>query len=189
MQNKVFDETGRALCRFDPDTFEVLEYFVDASRVVKMSIGRVLSPYRKKEKFLDYDPSSVPEPVKKEDKPDPSYIAPKKVEKISAKDMMPPWEAFPDCPQRGRLGDKTEEIVRWVYEYQPEYYKLYYGHRKTIIDQEKQDLKKKFLTMGEEYFKRGMKITDVPKHFTPEQKEFFKAGYKKYMNQELGANA
>jgi len=174
--NEVIDEAGRTMCTFDPDTWE-RKYAEGVSQAQKMSIGRMLKPYKEgKKEFNSADQGEQTEESGIETK-----------DWTKEENLPTPWEAFEDCPKPTGAGDKSETVVRWVHQFQPKFYGQYYLHRKTCIDVDAAFEKRAWEDKGAQFYTRGLKITDLPIGASASEKEHFEAGYKKYMLSELAA--
>lgn len=171
----------RVLVKFEED-YETREYLVDdLSNRERMTIGRMLAAKRKKMAVKDAE-TARPDYVAPRPAQEPKETEPQP-EKVDADPKIAPWDIWTDCPKPGPEGDKTQEVVEWVYANQPEYYRERYMQRKTCVDARLAGERREWIRMGEEYAGRGMHISDCPTYATAPQREYFHLGYRQYLEQ------
>lgn len=176
-RTSVIDGDGNTVCTLG-DAFEKT-YAEGLSQAQKMEIGKAVKPYKDGRKSFDTLESPVIE--------EPTELIPLKKAELKQGEIALPWDAFPRCPAPGAAGDKTPEVVWYIYNNHPEYYRAYYANRRTIVDEEHKANRLEWEEKGAKFYQRGLKITDCPSNATPDQKGFFEFGYKKYMMSELDA--
>jgi hypothetical protein len=175
--NKVLRD-GVAIAEFN-DKWKKTYLVDDLKSSDKMQIGRDIANHRKKVEgeITKEKPKDSTKPIE----------APKKsAESKALGDANPdvaPWEIWPDCPKPGPEGDKTPEVVEWVYANQRAYYDKRYAQRKTCIKARLASERRTWVNMGEDYAGRGMHIGDCPNYATEQQSEYFRIGYRRYLEQ------
>ena len=177
VDNTVVDG-GQVLCTFNIEE-KKREYQGELTKGQKMSIGRLLKPYEDGRKTLEEKPIV-------ETPPEDKNTIVLEQEEFNKTGKLP-WEVYPNCPQPGPAGDKTEAVVKYIHKYHSEFYLEYYNHRKTCIDVDRKQTRELWESRGKEFYERGLKITDCPPNASQEDRDFFEAGYKKYMISELEA--
>lgn len=184
---------GVAVAMFD-ENWEKTYLATDLDKPDKMAIGSLITKERKRaEKSLTV--SGIPdEPIatsapRQDDAPKPVQATEKAPEAPKANEdaSIAPWDIWPDCPKPGPDGDKTVEVVEWLYANKPDYYKRRYSQRKTCVESRLANERRSWMDMGEDYAIRGMHITDCPRYASEQQREYFRAGYRRYLEQTANA--